>query len=160
MKSKLINSGREKTWVIVFDAGDEVIRDLTAFAQEQNLSASHFTAIGALSEALLGHFNIEKRDYKKIPITEQVEVLSLIGDIVLQDGEPKIHAHVVLGKSDGSAWGGHLLRGSVRPTLEVILIESPAHLQRKTNADVGLALIDLENVGELTGGDRRLPANR
>jgi uncharacterized protein len=160
MKSKLINSGREKTWVVVFDTGDEIIRDLTAFAQKQSLSASHFTAIGALSDALLGYFNLEKKDYKKIPITEQVEVLSLMGDIALQDGQPKVHAHVVLGKSDGTAWSGHLLRGSVRPTLEVILTESPAHLQRKTNEDVGLALIDLEKDGELTSGDRRHPANR
>jgi predicted DNA-binding protein with PD1-like motif len=149
MKSKLINAGREKTWAVVFETGDEVIEGLTAFAHEQGLSASHFTAVGALSGAMLGCFNIEKKDYKRIPITEQVEVLSLMGDIVLQNDEPKVHAHVVLGKSDGTAWGGHLLHASVRPTLEVILIESPAHLQRKTDENIGLALIDLNDSEEL-----------
>ena len=145
MKSKLINAGREKTWAVIFEAGDEVIAGLTAFAREKGLSASHFTAIGALSDALLGHFNLEKKDYKRIPITEQVEVLSLMGDIVLQKNESKVHAHIVLGKSDGTAWGGHLLRATVRPTLEVILTETPGHLQRKTHEDIGLALIDLES---------------
>jgi len=74
-----------------------------------------------------------------------VEVLSLVGDIALHGEEPKVHAHVVLGKSDGTAWGGHLVEAHVRPTLEVILTESPVHLHRKTDPNTGLALIDLES---------------
>jgi predicted DNA-binding protein with PD1-like motif len=144
MKSKLLHGGSEKGWVLVFDPGDEVIAELTEFARQQRLSASHFTAIGAFRHALLGFFNLEKKDYKRIPVTEQVEVLSLIGDVALQNDEPKIHAHVVLGKSDGSTCGGHLLQGEVCPTLEVILSESPKHLYRKTNEEIGLALIDLD----------------
>lgn len=54
-----------------------------------------------------------------------------------------MHAHVVVGKSDGSAHGGHLLEAYVRPTLEVVLVESPAHLRRRPDRDSGLALIDL-----------------
>ena len=68
---------------------------------------------------------------------EQVEVLSLIGDIAAG----KVHAHVVLGKRSGAACGGHLLAARVRPTLEVILTESPGHLQRKHDPATGLSLI-------------------
>jgi predicted DNA-binding protein with PD1-like motif len=92
---------------------------------------------------VLGYFNWEKRDYERIPLKEQVEVLSLIGDIALKGDEPNVHAHVVVGRSDGTAHGGHLLEGHVRPTLEVILIESPKHLQRKFDEETGLALINL-----------------
>jgi predicted DNA-binding protein with PD1-like motif len=82
------------------------------------------------------------RDYDKIPVRGQVEVLSLVGDITLTDkGEPKIHVHAVLGRSDGSTRGGHLIEGRVRPTLEVVLIESPRHLRRKHDPETGLALI-------------------
>jgi predicted DNA-binding protein with PD1-like motif len=145
MKSKIIKPGDEQTWALIFETGDEVAEGLKEFARQQRLSASHFTAIGAFSDVVLGYFNIEKRDYKKIPVAEQVEVLSLIGDIALHRDEPKVHAHVVLGKSDGTAWGGHLIQAHVRPTLEVILTESPKHLHRKTDPNTGLALIDLEN---------------
>ena len=106
-------------------------------------STSHFTAIGAFSNVVLGYFNMEKKDYRRIPITEQVEVLSLVGDIALQGDEPKVHAHVVVGKSDGTAWGGHLIQAHVHPTFEVILTESPKHLHRKTDPNTGLALIEL-----------------
>ena len=114
-----------------------------AFAKENKLSASHFTAIGAFERVTLGYFERERRDYKRIPINEQVEVLSLVGDIALDEDEPKVHAHVVVGKRDGTAHGGHLLEARVWPTLEVILIESPEHLQRKLDKETGLALISL-----------------
>ncbi len=143
MKAKLLNQEPETTYAVVFDAGDEFLSGLTAFAKEQGLTASHFTAIGAFERATLGFFNMQRKEYTKIPVTEQVEVLSLVGDIALNDGEPKIHAHVVVGAEDGTARGGHILEAHVRPTLEVLLVETPKHLQRETDAKTGLPLIRL-----------------
>jgi len=134
----------EKTFAIIFASGDEAIAGLTAVAKEKGLAASHFTAIGGFQETTLGYFNLEKKDYDKFPVREQVEVLSLVGDIALTEkGEPKIHAHVVLGRSDGTTRGGHLVEGRVRPTLEVMLVESPGDLRRKHDPQTGLALIQL-----------------
>ncbi len=132
------------TWAIILDKGDEVVRTLTAFACDNTITAAHFTAIGAFSRATLGYFDRGRKDYKKIPIAAQVEVLSLIGDIALDGKEPKLHAHAVLGMEDGTARGGHLLDAEVWPTLEVVLTESPEHLRRKMDPEVGLALIDLD----------------
>jgi predicted DNA-binding protein with PD1-like motif len=145
MKAQLIHEHEgEKTFVLVFATGDEAIAGLTAFAKEKRLAASHFTAIGGFQEATIGYFELEKKDYKKIPVQEQVEVLSLVGDIALTEkGEPKIHAHVVLGRSDGTTRGGHLVEARVRPTLEVMLVDSPRHLRRKHDPHSGLALIEL-----------------
>ena len=86
----------------------------------------------------------ERKDYKKIPLDEQVEVLTLAGDVAVADDEPSIHAHLVVGRSDGSAAGGHLIEATVRPTLELILTETPAHLRKRKDAETGLPLIDLE----------------
>lgn len=145
MKAQLLHDNQgEKTYAVIFASGDEAISGLTAFAREKGLAGSHFTAIGGFQEATLGYFNLEKKDYDKIPVREQVEVLSLIGDISLTEkGEPKIHAHVVLGRSDGTTRGGHLVEGRVRPTLEVMLVESPRHLRRKHDPETGLGLIQL-----------------
>lgn len=144
MKAKLIHEADEKTFALIFDKGDEVMVGLLSFAQEQKLTASHFTAIGAFERATLGYFDRAQKDYEKIRIDEQVEVLSLIGDIATDDdGRPKVHAHVVVGKRDGTAHGGHLLEAHVWPTLEVILTESPEHLRRRMDEKVGLALIRL-----------------
>jgi uncharacterized protein len=103
--------GGDERHVLVFDNGDEVVEQLVQFAKRENVAAASFTGIGAFSDVTLGFFERERRDYKRIPIDEQVEVLVLAGDIALKAGEPQAHAHVVVGRTDGSAWVGHLLRG-------------------------------------------------
>mgnify|MGYP001128852489 CR=1 FL=1 len=144
MKSKLIheNDG-ERTFALIFQTGDEVVSELVAFARRERLSAARMTAIGAFRDAVLGYFDWQAKDYTKIPVREQVEVLSLIGDVARKDDEPALHAHVVLGRSDGSTLGGHLMEAHARPTLEVVLVESPAHLRKEHDPESGLALIRL-----------------
>ncbi len=142
MKSKLLlDENGKRTFAIVFDTGDEVADGLLRFATDAHITAAHFTAIGALRDVTLGDFEIEHKEYHRIPIREQVEVLSLVGNVATADGKQKVHAHIVVGKRDGTAHGGHLLEGRVRPTLEVILEETPKHLQRKHDEQTGLALI-------------------
>ncbi len=141
MRSKLLDATGQKTFAVVLDKGDEVVAELTAFAKAESMTAAHFTAIGAFSAVTLGYFDRASKKYLKIPVREQVEVLSLIGDIAIAKDGPQVHAHVVIGARDGAARGGHLLDARVGPTLEVSLVESPRHLHRRHDADTGLALI-------------------
>lgn len=143
MQSKLLAADPEqRTYAVIFETGDEIMAGLQTFAREEELAASHFTAVGACREVTLGYFEWEAKRYRGIPVAEQVEVLSLVGDVSLApDGARQVHAHIVVGKSDGTAHGGHLLRGIVRPTLEVIVTESPTHLQRELDPDAGIPLI-------------------
>lgn len=142
MRWTLLDSGSERTYAVVFDKGDEVMAGLEKFARDQNLDAAHLTAIGAFSRATLGYFDRERKDYDKIPIEEQVELLSLIGDVATFRGEPKVHAHVVVGRRDGTTRGGHLLEAHVWPTTEVTVVEAPRHLRRVYDPETGLSLIN------------------
>lgn len=147
MKARILDTS-PNTYAVIFETGDEVAGGLAAFAQKRRLSASHFTAIGAFSAVTLGYFDWEAKEYRRIPIREQVEVLSLIGDIALDKGQPKVHAHVIVGRSDGTAHGGHLLEAHVRPTLEVILVESAREMRKSYDPLSKLDLIDLDADGE------------
>src|ERR1051325_9609249 len=102
MRVKLIDDRGRTTYAVVFDKGDEVKEGLTRFAREQRLGASQITAIGAFQDAVLGYFDRETKEYRKTPIDEQVEVLSLVGDVVIDRGEASVHAHVVVGRRDGT----------------------------------------------------------
>ena len=144
MKAQQLVEGPERTWALVFDKGDEVKTTLERFAQQHDLTAAHFTAIGALSDVTLGYFDWERKEYREIPLEEQVEVLTLAGDVADKDGQPQVHAHLVVGRSTGEARGGHLLSAHVRPTLELVLSESPAHLRKRHDEETGLALIDVD----------------
>ena len=133
---------RPRTYAVVFETGDELAAGLRRFAQEQRLGGSSFKAIGALSSVKLGWFDWQTKKYvPSVDLHEQVELVSLIGDIALDNGKPQVHAHVVIAKADGNALGGHLLEAQVRPTCEVVLTESPQHLQKQFDPESGLALI-------------------
>jgi uncharacterized protein len=143
MKTALLDErGGLRTFAVVLTTGDEALGALTRFAAEQRLQGSHFTAIGAFSRVVVAYFDWPSKQYRNIAIDEQVEVLSFVGDISVDQGKPKVHAHVVVGKSDATAHGGHLVEGTVRPTLEIVVTETPRHLQRRHDPEFGLALID------------------
>jgi predicted DNA-binding protein with PD1-like motif len=135
-------SDTPRTFAVIFETGDEIAKGLKEFANEQELAAASFKAIGALSSVELGWFDWDDKQYHtSVKLDEQVELLSLIGDIALKDGKPAVHAHVVVGKKDGTAHGGHLVKAVVRPTCEIILTESPAHLTKQIDPESGIALI-------------------
>ncbi len=142
MESKLVQAEKPRTWVLVFGTGDEPVAELERFARRHGVAGAHFTGIGAFRDAVVAFFEWDAKAYRDIPVREQVEVLSLAGDVAESAEGVKVHAHAVLGRSDGTAVGGHLRAGHVRPTLEVVLEETPAHLVRVHDPESGLALID------------------
>jgi predicted DNA-binding protein with PD1-like motif len=143
MRHQLLDDDkRHRMFAVVLETGEETMACLREFIADQHISAAQLTAIGAFSDVTLGYFDWNKKDYLANPVHEQVEVASMIGDVALSpSGEPTLHVHVVLGKRDGTALAGHLREGHVRPTLEVVLNESPAHLQKVRDPQSGLALI-------------------
>jgi predicted DNA-binding protein with PD1-like motif len=146
MKAALLHEHEGlRTFAVVLATGDEAMAALASFAREQKLRTTQFTAIGAFSSVVVAYFDWATRQYRNVRIEEQVEVLSLLGDITLDKGAPKVHAHVVIGKADASAHGGHLVEGHVRPTREMVITETPTHLHRRFDPESGLPLIDPSN---------------
>jgi len=147
MRHKVLNeSGGQRTFAVVLETGEEAMVCLSSFAKEQRLSAAQITGIGAFSEVVLKYFDWERKEYLSNRVGEQVEVASLIGDVALApSGEPSVHVHLVVGRRDGTAFAGHLGSGIVRPTLEVIIEESPAHLRKRRDPHDGLGLIRVED---------------
>jgi predicted DNA-binding protein with PD1-like motif len=143
MNYKLINDDKQKTYAVILESGEEAMEQLLAFAKSLNLSASQFSAIGAFSDTTLGFFDFSIKDYKKNRFDQQMEVVSLVGDITMYKNEYKVHGHVVLGNEKGNAFGGHLVRGIVHPTLEIILNESPLYLKREMDEKSGIPLIKI-----------------
>lgn len=143
MQSKLLHDDAgQRTFAVVLETGEEVMACLQAFVDQEKLSAAQVTGIGAFSDAVLAYFDWERKQYHPIPVIEQVEVASLLGDVaVAPDGDRALHIHLVIGKRDGTALAGHLTKAHVRPTLELVVTESPAHLRKMYDRESGLALI-------------------
>lgn len=145
MRVQRLSDGTETAYAVVFETGEDPVEGLTVFAEQETLSAARLVGIGAFREAMLGFFDMERKDYERIPVTEQTEVASLLGDLALKDGAPTPHLHAVLARRDGSAVAGHLLQAVVQPTLEVMVVETPAHLRRRIDRETGLPLLAPEH---------------
>ncbi|MDQ4129547.1 MAG: DNA-binding protein [Actinomycetota bacterium] len=147
MKSKLLHESadRLRTYAVVFGKGDEVKSGLERFARDRRITGASLTGIGAFREGTLAYFDPDELDYLELPVNEQVGVLSLVGNVTLEGGEPTVHVHVVVGKRDGTTAGGHLKAATVWPTLEVIIEETPRHLRRRYDRETGLTVIDLSH---------------
>jgi predicted DNA-binding protein with PD1-like motif len=132
----------QRVFAVILETGEAVMESLQRFAEAERLTAAQITGIGAFSEAGLRYFDWERKEYLPIPVKEQVEVASLLGDVAVSpEGKPALHVHLVLGRRDGTALAGHLAEARVRPTLELIITESPAHLRKALDPESGLALI-------------------
>jgi uncharacterized protein len=144
MKAKVVEDADVVTYVVVCDAGDEAVAALTQFARSERLEAAQITAVGAFERATVGWFNPATKEYRRNPVDEQCELLSLIGDVAVGEDGPMVHMHAALALSDGTTRGGHLLEGRVNPTLEAVVTETPAQLRKVMRPDIGIALIDLD----------------
>jgi uncharacterized protein len=145
MKTKLINDGPQKTYVLLLDKGDEAVGSIEGFAREKGIMAAQLTGIGAFSDAVLGFFDWETKEYRRIPVTEQVEVVSLLGDVALgPDDKPALHPHVVVSRADGIAMG-RMRRAGSRSS------------QRRISGDVGPASYKDCNGSPAGSHDRRSP---
>jgi uncharacterized protein len=133
----------DTTTLIVLERGDEAIGALQDFAAREEIQSAHFTAIGAFEKATIAWWSWDRKEYLEYAVDEQVECLALIGNITRSEGGPRIHAHVTLGRSDANALGGHLLKGHVRPILEIFLTTTPTAVNRRKDEETGLILIDL-----------------
>jgi predicted DNA-binding protein with PD1-like motif len=143
MKVQLLNSGEPaKQYAVIFYEGDEAFSGLLEFAQKYQITSAHFTAIGAVNGATLGWFDPQRKKYKKISINGQHEVIGMSGDIALYQGKPVVHTHMLVGASDGTTRGGHVLAANVSPTLEVMVTVDPATMQKRFDPNTDLTLID------------------
>ncbi|MGQ0814999.1 MAG: PPC domain-containing DNA-binding protein [Gemmatimonadota bacterium] len=144
MKKREMFAGNVRTFVVAFDIGEEVVSAISQFARDHEITAAEVIGVGAFERVTLAYWDWQTKDYIPIPISEQVEAVSLIGNLALSStGNVKLHAHVVVAGRDGGTRGGHLLEAFVRPTLELIVRELPDELRRATDEVTGLALLDL-----------------
>jgi predicted DNA-binding protein with PD1-like motif len=131
-----------RSYIIAFDLEDDLLARLAGFLRAERIAAAKFYGIGGFGRATLAYYDMEAKRYLPIEVDEQVEVVSLIGNVATYNGEPRVHAHCAVGHRDGRMTGGHLLSAIVRPTLELVLEELAAYLRRADRPEIGIPLLD------------------
>jgi predicted DNA-binding protein with PD1-like motif len=105
-----------------FSAGDEILSGLTDLAIKHHITSGYITGLGGLSGALLAFGDPKVGAFKKVPITDKCELVSLVGDISERDGKPVVHLHAVVAFADGSTKAGHVIEAHVAPIAEIAVV--------------------------------------
>jgi uncharacterized protein len=115
-------TGPATVFQVRFSTGDEILSGLQELAEHHHITAGYITGLGGLSTALLGWGDPANGAFKKIPIEDKAELVSLVGDISMRGDKPYVHIHCVVGFKDGSTKAGHMLEAHVAPVAEITVV--------------------------------------
>ena len=133
-----------KDYLINIDKDEKVVETLTRFCKENRIKNAKLSGIGAVKKTEIGAYDLLKKEYIKREYSEILELLSLEGNVALKDGEPFIHAHVVLSDHNMQTLGGHLFETTVGVAGEFFLTQFDGNAYRELKPDIGLACMCLE----------------
>lgn len=126
-----------------FESGEHLAATLIDWLTAQDIGYASMTGLGAVSGATISYWNADAQKYESHELTEQMEVVSLIGNVTIKDGKPFPHLHLTLGKRDLSVVGGHFNDAVVNPLLEVWLKTESEPVHRTLDETCGLYVMQL-----------------
>ncbi|MFB6290285.1 MAG: PPC domain-containing DNA-binding protein [Candidatus Bipolaricaulia bacterium] len=135
MKSKTAG----KKLFVRLEKGEEIVANLEEVLKKNGISAGSFQGIGAVSDAKLGHYSLESKQYREKELNQPLEIVSLQGTIT----EEGIHPHICLGTKEMETYGGHLVEATVAATCEIIVTPASDSLERYHDDEIGLDLLDI-----------------
>jgi hypothetical protein len=138
-------SKTEFGYIARLEPGEEIVSSLSSFVKAQGLANATIQGIGAATELTIGYFERAKKSYVKKTLVGEYEVLSLSGTISYFEGNPWVHAHVVVSDPEFGVVGGHLFSGKVTVTIELVLTVSQKKIERKEDVQTGFKYMDLEH---------------
>ena len=123
------------------DQGEELFSSLSSFAEQTGIRAATFTVIGTAKEVTLSWYDIREKKYEDTTITDELEVLGVIGNIGVMEGKSAIHAHGLISDRALAVKGGHIKRLVVHATCEVSLVIASGTFERAYDPSSGLNLL-------------------
>ena len=130
------------TYTLNFAPGDEVLQGLRDFAVEHGIRAAHLTGLGAAREVDVAYYNLDTKEYERTTITEDVEIISLNGNIGIGPKNATIvHLHGMFGRRDLSTFGGHIFSLTVSGAGELHVTAMPGTIHRAYDEVTGLTLM-------------------
>ena len=133
-----------RLFAVILEDGDKIIASVVTVAARLGIRGASLSGIGMVNDAGIALYDTNARTYVSRDIKEQLELISIDGNIGLRgDGTPIVHAHVALGRRDLSMIGGHLIEAEVHPSVEIFVQEIGAPLMRSLDESCGLQVVRL-----------------
>jgi hypothetical protein len=124
------------------DFGSDLLDQLHDFCRSESINLAWISGIGAVSRASLRYYNQAKKDWVDFELDKPVEVVNMIGNVSLLNGEPIVHLHMTVADKDGKCYGGHVANNTIVFTREVLLttLDGPATIRKMDTENTGLTI--------------------
>ena len=137
-----LESKIKRTIVVRLEIGDDILKSIEKLANDYSIANAAFIAIGAVGKAKLGYW--KDGQYSSREFNQQMEIVSCMGNILLKNGEPLVHGHIVVSDSSMQSFGGHLFEGcTISVTGEVFVFELTSEISRSFDEQTELFLMDI-----------------
>ena len=130
------------TIVARIDRGEEVLEQVKAIAQAEQIKLASVQALGAVGEFTVGVFHTAEKQYHANSFAGDFEIVSLVGTITTKDGEFYAHLHMSAGDTEGRVLGGHLNEAVISATCELVLEIMDGTVERRLDPETGLNLME------------------
>lgn len=138
---KILDDPR-RNHILRLDQGEDAFKSIIKHCQENNIQSAWLSMIGAISEVELAYYHLPSQKYEtKVFNDEDLEVLTVTGNLGTFANEPIIHAHGNFSKRDFSVIGGHINSMIVSATLEVNITILQGEINRELSKEIGLKLM-------------------
>lgn len=122
-------------YMLVLKRGQPVVASLNAFMEKEKLPGATFSGLGAVQDAEVAYYDINKKKYNYKKFKGSMEVLSFVGNIGWFEDKAMVHPHISLGASDFTMHGGHLKEAEVSLILEIFIIPTEKRIEREWNKE-------------------------
>ena len=128
------------TYMLRIDLGEDIVESLKKLCEDEQILLGRVEAIGATDHAVIGVYDLEKKEYYPEKIDEFMEIASLNGNITAMEGKPYIHLHATLADQNHVIHGGHVLEMRVGATCEMFVTVLEGDVNRSRNEALGINL--------------------
>ena len=128
------------TYMVRIDLNEDIIESLKKLCEDKRIWLGRVEAIGAANHAVLGVYDLQKKEYYPEETNEFMEIISLNGNITAMDGKPYIHLHAALSDQQHTVHGGHVLEMRIGATCEMFVTGPDGEVKRQKDEALGINL--------------------
>lgn len=129
------------TYVVRIDLGEEILASLKELCEKEDIRLASVEAIGASSHAVVGVYDLEKREYRREELDGFMEITGLSGSVTRVDGKPYLHLHGTMADQRNVIHGGHVIEATVGATCEMFVRTLPGEMTRAGDEKLGINLL-------------------
>ena len=130
-------------YVLRLNKGDEILTEIKKLCLSEKIKTAQVMGLGATNYLEVGFYKNSEKKYYINKFEQDMEIISLIGNITSMNNEPYLHLHICVGDCNGNSFGGHLNKALISITGELFITSYDIDINRYKDEEIGINLLNI-----------------